>query len=225
MITKTGAYTLQEHQSRVLEALKDNPGVVVAHSPGSGKTLTSLAAAEQYLREHKGKRALYVVPASLVTNIQKEMDKHQINLPKDRLDVVSYDKATRGLNRDDYGFVVADEAHKLRNTGTKRYQTLRNLVAKADKRLLLTGTVDYNRLSDIAPVVNMAANDVSKNIIKFSQPEQKKLFSMMQQSNNKFIMLNGTPVKLAEYVGDESGKIFLSVTIAVINVLFFSTIH
>jgi hypothetical protein len=73
--------------------------------------------------------------------------------------------------------------------------------------------------------VNMAANDVSKNIIKFSQPEQKKLFSMMQQSDNKFIMLNGTPVKLAEYVGDESGKIFLGVAIAIINVLFFSTIH
>ena len=134
MITKTATYTLKDHQRRVLSKLEKNPGVVVRHSPGSGKTLTALSAAENYIGRNPDKRALFVVPASLVTNIQKEIDKHGINLPQDAVDVLSYDKAVNrkdDLLKNNYGFVVADEAHKLRNTQTKRYKALNELISNA----------------------------------------------------------------------------------------------
>lgn len=165
MITKIGTEfaNLQPHQRRVIERLRNSTdGLVAYHSMGSGKTLTSLAAAEDALIKNPDSRALFVVPTSLVDNVYKEIDKHKLSVPKDRLDVLSYEKAVRSaddLLANRYSLAVMDEAHKLRNKGTKRYSTLSELVRGADKRLFLTGTASYNKASDIAPLINLAAKD------------------------------------------------------------------
>jgi len=154
---------LQPHQRRVIERLRNSTdGLIAYHSMGSGKTLTSLAAAEDSLSKDPDSRALFVVPASLVDNVYKEIDKHKLSVPKDRLDVLSYEKAVRSVDdllANRYSLAVMDEAHKLRNKGTKRYSALSELVRGADKRLFLTGTASYNKASDIAPLINLAAKD------------------------------------------------------------------
>jgi SNF2 family DNA or RNA helicase len=153
---------LQPHQNDALDHLDKEKGVVLHHSLGSGKTKTFLKAVQRYQEENPKKRALVIAPASLVTNVDKELQKHHITIDKNRLDVMSYEKAVNEahhLRKNHYAIAVADEAHRLRNTNTKRVKELRDIISGADHRLLATATGNYNKLSDISALVNIAAND------------------------------------------------------------------
>lgn len=153
---------LQPQQEKALEHLDEEGGIVLHHSLGSGKTKTFLKAVEKYQKDNPDKRALVIAPASLVTNVDKELKKHHIVVDKNRLDVMSYEKAVNDadkLRKNHYAIAVADEAHRLRNTNTKRSKELRDIISGADHRILATATGNYNKLSDISALVNIAAND------------------------------------------------------------------
>jgi superfamily II DNA/RNA helicase len=145
---------LKPHQERVLRKIENSDGVIVAHRVGAGKTLTSIAAAV-----NSGLPIEVVTPASLTPNYEKELKKHVRGEVTAR--IRSYEKATRdakeGKGIDTSRFLVIDEAHRLRNSGTLAASLLRADAAKAQKRLLLTGTALYNQPSDIAPLANIAA--------------------------------------------------------------------
>ncbi len=152
---------LQPHQQRVVNRIQDpnQPGLVVAHGLGSGKTLTGIAA-----QDALGLEADVVVPAALQANYAKEIKKHSKGGPKTNIQSLQ-NVATKGKVPTS-PMMVVDEAHRLRDTATKGYQTVRK--SKAQKRLLLTGSPLYNRPSDIAPLVNIAAGN---NVLPGSQQE------------------------------------------------------
>lgn len=147
---------LKEHQERVLRRLETSDGVVVAHRVGAGKTLTSIAGAVE-----SGLPIEVVTPASLTKNYEKEINKHVKGKVSAR--IRSYEKALRDVKKgEDFGggnFVVADEAHRLRNASSQSSQLLSPQIRSGKKRLLLTGTPIYNQPADIAPLVNLAAGE------------------------------------------------------------------
>lgn len=154
------AEDLRPHQESALNKLDREGGVLVHHSTGSGKTKTFLTAVKRDQENNPDSRQLIVAPASLVSNVDKELIKHKLKVDRGNLDVVSYEKAVRDfdeLNNKKYSLVVFDEAHKLRNSGTQRGSKLADLALKADKKLLATATANYNQISDISPLVNIAA--------------------------------------------------------------------
>ena len=168
---------LRPHQERALKKLDQTGGIILDHSTGSGKTLTFLEAVARAQKENTKDRTLIIAPASLVTNIDKEIKKHGVNIDMSRVDAYSYEKATNmahELHKHNYDIVVFDEAHRLKNTKTKRYQELSDIVRYARKRVLATATAAYNSPSDIAPLVNIAAGG---NVL----PQDKKSF------DNRFI--------------------------------------
>jgi len=140
---------LQPHQQRVIDKLRASGGVLVAHSMGSGKGLSSIAASEAL-----GLPADVVTPAPLVENYQKEMEKHvEGEHPETR--IRSYQKAIKGgINPN--ALVIADEAQKMRNVGTAT-RALGQQMQHARARMLLTGTPVYNQPWDVAPLLNIAA--------------------------------------------------------------------
>jgi superfamily II DNA or RNA helicase len=146
--------TLRPHQERVLRKLETSDGILVAHRVGAGKTLTSIAAGVR-----SGLPMEVVTPASLTKNYEKELKKHVKGEVTAR--IRSYEKALRDVKNDEDfgggGFIVLDEAHRLRNAGTQSSQLISPLVRSGKKRLLLTGTPIYNQPSDIAPLINLAA--------------------------------------------------------------------
>ena len=142
---------LQPHQQRVVDRIQreDQPGLVVAHGLGSGKTLTSIAA-----QEALNMPADVVVPAALQANYKKEVAKHTEGKGPKR-DIQSMQNVAVKKKRPDQDMLIVDEAHRARDPGSKTYQALSK--NKAQKRLLLTGSPFYNHPADIAPLVNMAA--------------------------------------------------------------------
>lgn len=109
--------TIKEHQEQVKEKLKDQKGLVVYHGLGSGKTLTAIHAAEEY------GGAVVVTPASLQDNFKKELDKYGA---KGKYDIYSYEKFRKiQPDLDLTGrMLIADEAHRIRNTSTESYKTV-----------------------------------------------------------------------------------------------------
>jgi SNF2 family DNA or RNA helicase len=153
---------LKKHQEEALAQLEESGGIILHHSTGSGKTKTFLEAIRRNQEKNKGSRSLIIAPASLTTNIDKEIAKHKIKLDRALLDVYSYEKATNiadQLRKNKYGIVVADEAHRLRNNKSKRVKELRDIISSADQRVLATATGTYNDLADMSTLVNIAAND------------------------------------------------------------------
>ena len=137
-----------------LQKLFREKGVVYAHSTGSGKTSLALEAADRI-----GGNSLFITPASLVGNVEKERLKFKF---KSKPEVLSYEKALNDisrLNKKRYNLIVYDEAHKLRNSTTERSKVLGDLAARADHRMLLTATPIFNRPSDLGRLVNIAAGD------------------------------------------------------------------
>lgn len=142
---------LLPHQQRVIDRIASSSGLVVAHGTGSGKTLSSIAAAV----ELKPKSIQVVVPAALKDNYQKEIDKHVEGDFPVAIDSIQRLAGQGEIPKSD--LLIIDEAHRARNPKSKSYSTLSN--AEAEKRLLLTASPVYNKPEDIAPLVNLAAGD------------------------------------------------------------------
>ena len=151
---------LKPHQERALRKLDQNEGVILDHSMGSGKTMTFLTAIERDQKKNKNSKSLIITPASLTTNVNKEIKKHHLKIDMNKVDLLSYEKATNesdNLKKNKYTLAIADEAHRLRNTNTLRHSQLSEIIQNADRRLLATGTSSYNHISDVAPLINIAA--------------------------------------------------------------------
>lgn len=143
---------LQPHQQRVVDRIqqKDTPGLVVVHGLGSGKTLTSIAAADAL-----GMRSDVVVPAALQGNYRKELDKHVVGQSPEA-NIQSLENLARvGSGALKNPLLIVDEAHRSRNPGKTRQALMGAEDAK--KRLLLTGSLLYNHPSDMAPLINTVA--------------------------------------------------------------------
>jgi hypothetical protein len=140
---------LLPHQARIVEKMRTQPGLVVAHGTGSGKTLSSIGAIVDLSPE----RARVLVPAALQENYRKEVRKHVSGkLP---VTVESLQKAVKDGNPPRGDLVVVDEAHRIRNPQSQGYELLR--ASTAPKRLLLTASPVYNAPEDVATLVNVAA--------------------------------------------------------------------
>lgn len=159
----TKGITLKPHQTRVHERLKNSPGVLVYHGLGSGKTITSISAADAL-----GLPAEAVVPAALRPNYAKEVAKVG---PKSQFAVKSYEGFAK--QPDPRGKVlIFDEIQRLQDPSSRRTAAALATAPTAAKRIGLSGTPIQNRPSEIAPILNVLAG---KNVLP-QGPEFDKRF-------------------------------------------------
>lgn len=145
---RTGGVSLKPHQIRVHEKLKQAPGVLVYHGLGSGKTITSISAADAL-----GLPAEAVVPAALRPNYMKEIAKVK---PKSPFTVKSYEGFAKSPTP--HGRVlIFDEAQRLQDPSSRRTAAALATSPAAVKRIGLSGTPIQNRPAEIAPLLNILA--------------------------------------------------------------------
>ncbi|MBY7143387.1 DEAD/DEAH box helicase [Virgibacillus sp. NKC19-3] len=145
-----------------------NGRAILADEVGLGKTIEAGLILKEYMVRGLVKKALILVPASLVNQWVKELNEkfyipavaHRKNYSWDQFDVIisSMDTAKRSPHREnildiDYDFILIDEAHKLKNHKTKNYSFVRLL--KKKYCLLLTATPVQNRLVEIFNLVSI----------------------------------------------------------------------
>jgi SNF2 family DNA or RNA helicase len=147
--------SLRPYQQRVVDKFRDHD-LLVAHGVGSGKTIASLAALLD-----QNKPALVMTPTSLVENYKDTIRRNtkDMDIP---IDVTSIGKViSRGMSLPKGGVGLIDEGHQLRNPSSIRHdyiEAMRHLDPSA-RLMLLSATPAYNRISDIAPLVNLVRRD------------------------------------------------------------------
>lgn len=138
------------------EYIKKHFGLILYHSMGSGKTITSLAMATQF-----NNNIIIIATKSSRKNFQDDIQKiiklgKKIDISK--IDILTYKKAISKIKDKQLDFnnkiVIIDEAHRLRNV-SKLTSILISECVNAYKLILLTGTIFYNGLSDLSILVNM----------------------------------------------------------------------
>jgi non-specific serine/threonine protein kinase len=142
-------------------------GACLADDMGLGKTVQMIAFLE-YQRVQKGGQALLILPASLIGNWQKEIEKFAPEMPyqilhksslkaSEALDIMddkflvitTYGMAVRleALKTRTWDCLILDEAQAIKNPGTKQTRAIKEIPAKM--RIAMTGTPIENRLSDL----------------------------------------------------------------------------
>lgn len=143
------------HQLKCVDWMKNNNGLILYHSMGSGKTITSLSMVYQF-------KYPIIIISTKASRKNFTDDIKKMNLDTSRIQIITYQKIIKmcmGAQIDlaDYS-VIIDEAHHLR-TSTKLHSILIAECTKAKKIVLLTGTIFYNSLPDLSVLVNIIKRD------------------------------------------------------------------
>jgi SNF2 family DNA or RNA helicase len=141
---------------------------ILADEVGLGKTIEAGLIFKEYLIRGLVKRALVLVPSSLVLQWTRELNQ-KFDIPVmaqkkvwmwDKYDflVASIDTAKRDPHREHvlkkhYDLVIIDEAHKLKNRRTKNWQFINQLQKKYC--LLLTATPIQNEIQELYNLVTL----------------------------------------------------------------------
>lgn len=183
--------TLRPYQLRGYEWLCKNArfgfGSLVADDMGLGKTVQVIAYLLKLKSENKLKNhpALVVVPTSLLTNWQKEIDKfapdlnvhiyhgsnRELTLKNKDVFMTSYGLLRRDhdkFNTFKWPVVIIDEAQNIKNHTTAQTKAIKNL--KADNRIAMTGTPVENRLSEYWSIIDF----LNKGYLQSSETFKKE---------------------------------------------------
>ena len=147
-----GGVQLKPHQKAVVKHMKDNYGLILYHSTGSGKTITALASMFQFKD-----KVIIVGPKSSKKAFSDDILKLKYDVS--RMSFYTYAKVKNLLDKNMKLFhnksVIIDEAHNLR-TQTKHNVRIKEALKLSKRVLLLTATPIVNYLNDISALVNIA---------------------------------------------------------------------
>ena len=143
---------LQEHQQRIQDRVTtDNPRMLLYHGLGTGKSLSSIAAAEAAKKLYGDEYAV-VAPASLRDNFRKEINKFTDSDPE----VMSYTALGRGDQfQNQPNTLIMDEAARLLNQNSARTQAALRAAQQSKRLMLLTGTPITNEPGDLASLLSL----------------------------------------------------------------------
>ena len=144
--------SLFNYQQICVDFIKKNRGLILYHSMGSGKTITSLAMAIQF-----NNPIIIIVTKASKKNFIDDMKK--VKISRDDIILITYKKVIKKILDKTIDFkgktIIIDEAHRLRSR-TKLLNIIITECFEAFKLILLTGTIFYNSLVDLSVLVNLA---------------------------------------------------------------------
>lgn len=166
-------------------------GACLADDMGLGKTIQMIAYLEYY-RVNYGGRALLVLPASLIGNWQRELERFAPELDfhilhssagdlREKvteelpafLTVTTYGMAVKReeLQQINWDILILDEAQAIKNPGTKQTKQIKKIPSKM--RIAMTGTPIENRLGDLWSLFDFLNQGLLGSAKEFSEFAKK----------------------------------------------------
>lgn len=220
---------LKEHQAEVVLRLRLQRGLLLWHALGSGKTLTAVAAAVDFLERRPRGKVVVITPKSLQTNFLKELRRWEPDA-EERFELYTFEAFARSKKYQDPPsagaapyMLVVDEAHNLRTVITRSAGTRARAVVQcarwAQRVLLLTATPLVNEPYDISNLMCMldGENNISKkeferilgnpaafryhfaNKVSFYSPDEKEIEENYPATVKREIFLQMSAKYLVEY--------------------------
>ena len=176
-------------------------GALLADDMGLGKTVQILALLDSLRQENK--RALLVIPASLLENWKKEAARFaphlQIQILHGKntfvqdveadLFITTYGMVARmeALKEEQFDLLILDEAQAIKNPGTKQTKSIKALQANA--KIAMTGTPIENRLSDLWSVFDFLNSGLLGSKAEFAKQIKKGTdYGALRQMISPFIL-------------------------------------
>ena len=149
---------LFEFQKAVIEFFNARAGrILLADDMGLGKTISSIAIANY----HKFKKILVICPDAAKDKVWNNevlswlVGGHTVHVVRNGKDwkdagvvIINYDllgKHEAAILKHKFDYVIVDEAHNLKSTGTKRTESAKKICGKVKNVAFLTGTPIMNR--------------------------------------------------------------------------------
>ncbi|HEV8497808.1 MAG TPA: DEAD/DEAH box helicase [Gemmatimonadaceae bacterium] len=169
-----GGVTLRPHQrnaaARLARLISANGGALLAEPVGLGKTYISLAVAA-----HSGRPITIAAPAALRDMWCDALERCRLSAT-----IVTHEALSRGVKiPPTHGFVIVDEAHRLRSPSTNRYTALADVCRRA-RVLLVTATPVQNRRRDLAAQLalyvgrrawQMSDDELAEHVVRGASPD------------------------------------------------------
>lgn len=133
-----------------LQSLEKYGGVILADSVGLGKTYLALRILDDFAYRLRQK-ALIICPAQ-IKNIIWEPKLREFRI---KADIVTQERVSRDFKIDeykDYDLIIIDESHNFRNSSTKRWKNLFQMIINGNKNkkvVLITATPINNTVFDL----------------------------------------------------------------------------
>lgn len=159
---------LRPHQQAAIQKYLDNDNKqILAHSLGSGKTITSLGAVER----SNSKSTLVLTPAALMKNYQDSIKKFVKPEDQRKYTVMSYERfrmdPMRYIGDVKPDTLVVDEYHRQKDPQGVSFKAIAQARPFIKNFIGLTGTVVQNNPNEIFPLINLASGNINaKNISK-----------------------------------------------------------
>ncbi|MFF5215855.1 DEAD/DEAH box helicase [Micromonospora sp. NPDC000442] len=187
--------------------------VIVGDEMGLGKTVEALAVLA-HLHSRGSTHFLVVCPAAVVTNWVREIGGKSTLRPH-RVHGPERDAAARTWLRDggvavttyetlawwepqlrelpDLACVVVDEAHYVKNPQAQRSVRTKELVARADRAILLTGTPLENRVDEFRNLASYVRPDLTVDATDLSPPRFRRQIAPAYLRRNQDDVLDELP--------------------------------
>jgi non-specific serine/threonine protein kinase len=163
-----------------------NFGACLADDMGLGKTVQVIGFLE-YVRKNQGGQGLLILPASLIGNWEKEIQKFAPDLAykvlhsskgKNSIEEISADdfliittygmvKRLELLKEKTFNYLILDEAQAIKNPATKQTKAIKAL--NADMKIALTGTPIENNLGDLWSLFDFLNKGLLGSMKEFKQ--------------------------------------------------------
>ena len=167
---------LHDYQRRAVDFIKDNPKAALWIDMGLGKTISTLTALSDLIDQKAIKKTLIIAPLRVSnhtwpTEIHNWKHTRALNYtilsgltPKKREAAIDEDTDIHIINRENipwlveqlgqrwhYDMVVIDESSSFKSHTSKRWKSLRKILGKVSRMVLLTGTPAPNSLLELWP--------------------------------------------------------------------------
>lgn len=182
---------LKKHQLIPIKFIKNNRGLLLFHSTGSGKTLTSLYAMYQFIND-----IIIMGPKSSKKTFTDNIKKAQLD--ESRVTFYTFAKIKIALQTNTEIFqnknIIVDEAHNLRSDTNDNLDII-SALSQVNKIILLSATPVINYLTDLSMLVNIIKDNDDLPINKF-------VFANMyyDKKNNKIINKDDLKYKLSDCI-------------------------
>ena len=147
---------LYDHQVTTVNFLmtRESGNGIVASTTGSGKTIVAITYAEQLYLENKIEHIIIICPLSMIETWKREIIKHSKLKDLSKYTIINYEKILKlDFDNTENTLAILDEAHKMKNNLSKRYQKF--IKYKWKYVIPLSATVVGNRLDELKNIYNL----------------------------------------------------------------------
>ncbi len=174
--------TLRKYQELGVKYILHQKNVLLGDEMGLGKTIQAIASMV-CLKNSGETHFLVICPASVLTNWQREVEKHSdltaikihgtnkienlnIWLQNGGVGVTTYETTANLRLPEDFkiSLLIVDETHYIKNPDAKRTKNTKKICKKCERILFMTGTALENRVDEMISLISILQPQIALSI-------------------------------------------------------------